>query len=71
METDSLFYQLLKKLPETLFALLGEPLSWTAQYRFEVMELKKSYRLDGLFMTKRPHLPIYLIEVQFRRRRRF
>ena len=50
METDSFFYQLLKQLPETLFALLGQPLTRAADYRFDALEVKKSYRLDGLFV---------------------
>jgi hypothetical protein len=39
METDSFFYQLLKQLPETLFALLGEPLTRVADYRFDALEV--------------------------------
>jgi predicted transposase/invertase (TIGR01784 family) len=71
METDSFFYQLLKQLPETLFALLGQPLSRAAEYRFESVEIKKSYRLDGLFVPARTDLPIYSVEVQFQRARAF
>jgi predicted transposase/invertase (TIGR01784 family) len=71
METDSFFYQLLKQLPETLFALLGQPLSLVADYRFDAMEIKKSYRLDGLFVPRRKNLPLYFVEVQFQRRKRF
>jgi predicted transposase YdaD len=64
METDSFFYQLLKQLPETLFALLGEPLTRVADYRFDGLEVKKSYRLDGLFLPARADLPVYFVEVQ-------
>jgi predicted transposase YdaD len=71
METDSFFFQLLKQLPETLFALLGEPLTRVADYRFDALEVKKSYRLDGLFVPARVDLPVYFVEVQFRRVRRF
>jgi predicted transposase/invertase (TIGR01784 family) len=71
METDSFFYQLLKQLPETLFALLGEPLTRVADYRFDALEVKKSYRLDGLFVPARADLPVYFVEVQFQRARRF
>ena len=35
------------------------------------MEIKKSYRLDGLFVPNQASLPVYFIEVQFRRERRF
>jgi predicted transposase/invertase (TIGR01784 family) len=71
METDSFFYQLLKQLPETLFALLDQPLARAADYRFDSLEVKKSYRLDGLFVPARPDLPVYFVEVQFRRTRGF
>ena len=71
METDSFFYQLLKQLPETLFALLGEPLTRAADYRFDALEVKKSYRLDGLFVPARTDLPVYFVEVQFQRARAF
>src|SRR5277367_6744281 len=67
METDSFFYQLLKQLPETLFALLDQPLTRIADYRFDAVEVKKSYRLDGLFVPTRANLPLYFVEVQFRR----
>src|SRR5271168_802264 len=71
METDSFFYQLLKRLPETLFALLDQPLTHVADYRFDALEVKKSYRLDGLFVPTRSDLPVVFVEVQFRRARRF
>jgi predicted transposase YdaD len=58
METDSFFYQLLKQLPETLFALLDQPLAHAADYRFDSLEVKKSYRLDGLFVPASPELPV-------------
>ena len=67
METDSFFYQLLKQLPETLFALLGQPLERAAEYRFESVEIKKSYRFDGLFVPARTDLPFYSVEIQFQR----
>jgi predicted transposase YdaD len=71
METDSFFYQLLKQLPETLFALVGQPLSRVAEYRFDALEVKKSYRLDGVLVPNKASLPVYFVEVQFRRARRF
>ena len=71
METDSFFWQLLKQLPETLFALLGLPTAEAAHYRFDSVEIKKSYRLDGLFVPTGSDLPVYFVEVQFRRARRF
>jgi len=71
MESDSFFWQLLARLPETLFALVGLPPSIAADYRFESVEVKKSYRLDGLFTPSKAKLPIYIVEVQFQRNRRF
>jgi predicted transposase YdaD len=71
MQTDALFYQLLKRLPDTIFALVGQPLSSAADYRFDALEIKKSYRLDGLLVPNRSNLPVYFVEVQFRRMRRF
>ena len=71
MEIDSFFWQLLKQLPETLFALLGLPTTRAAAYRFDSVEIKKSYRLDGLLVPTKANLPVYFIEVQFRREQRF
>ena len=71
METDAFFYQLLKRLPETFFALVGPPLTRVADYRFEALEVKKSYRLDGLSVPTKSSLEVYFVEVQFRRVKRF
>jgi predicted transposase/invertase (TIGR01784 family) len=71
VETDSFFYQLLKQLPETLFALLGQPLARAADYRFDSLEVKKSYRMDGVLVPARTDLPVYFVEVLFRRTRGF
>lgn len=71
METDSFFWQLLKKLPETLFALLGLPIELAASYRFDAVEIKKSYRLDGIFVPAKRNMPLYFVEAQFRRDHRF
>jgi predicted transposase/invertase (TIGR01784 family) len=67
METDSFFCQLLQRLPETLFELLGLPPEQAAAYRFDSVEVKKSLRIDGLFAPKKAGLPVYFVEVQFRR----
>src|SRR5258707_497329 len=71
MESDSFFYQFLKELPETLFELIGEPPSRVAHYQFSALELKKSYRLDGIFVPNRADLPVYFVEVQFQRAKGF
>ena len=66
METDTFFYQLEKKLPGTVFELVGLPAELARAYRFDSVELKKSLRLDGLFLPKTADLPLYFVEVQFR-----
>jgi predicted transposase/invertase (TIGR01784 family) len=71
METDSFFWQLLKELPDTLFALLGLPASKAACYRFDAVELKKAHRLDGVLIPRSTKLPFYVVEIQFQRRPRF
>ena len=71
METDSFFYQLLQKLPDTLFDMLGLPLAQSASYRFDSVELKKSLRIDGLFVPKQASLPVYFVEFQFQRQPKF
>jgi predicted transposase/invertase (TIGR01784 family) len=71
METDSFFCQLLKQLPETLFELLGLPPERAAAYRFDSVELKKAFRIDGLFLPTQSGLPVYFVEVQFQRSAKF
>jgi predicted transposase/invertase (TIGR01784 family) len=65
METDAFFYRLLKYLPQTFFELLALPPDRSRSYRFDSVELKKSLRIDGLFLPNDPGLPFYLVEVQF------
>jgi predicted transposase/invertase (TIGR01784 family) len=65
METDAFFCQLFKQLPQTLFELLGLPPAQARAYRFDAVEVKKSLRIDGLFLPRKAHLPLYFVEVQF------
>jgi predicted transposase/invertase (TIGR01784 family) len=67
METDSFFWRLFKQLPQTLFELLGAPPQRARRYRFESVEVKKSFRIDGLYLPRKAGLPLYFVEVQFRR----
>jgi predicted transposase/invertase (TIGR01784 family) len=67
METDAFFCQLFKQLPQTLFHLIDLPAARAKSYRFDSVELKKSFRIDGLFLPKRSTLPLYFVEVQFQR----
>jgi predicted transposase/invertase (TIGR01784 family) len=71
METDSFFCQLLKQLPQTLFELIGLPASQAKSYRFDSVEVKKSLRIDGLFLPRKADLPLYSVEVQFHRLQKF
>src|SRR5262249_5481481 len=36
-------------------------------YRFDSVELKKAFRIDGLYLPKKSRLPLYFVEVQFQR----
>jgi predicted transposase/invertase (TIGR01784 family) len=65
METDSFFCQLFKQLPQTLFDLLGLPSERARAYRFDSVEVKKSFRIDGLYLPQEGGLPVYFVEVQF------
>src|SRR5262245_47508897 len=68
MESDSFFFKLFKRLPQTLFELLDMPAGRAKSYRFDSVEVKKSLRIDGLFLPKKkPSLPLYFVEVQFQR----
>lgn len=71
MESDSFFCQLFKQLPQTLFELLDQPVTRAKSYRFDAVELKKSFRIDGLFIPDKSSLPLYFVEVQFQRMQRF
>ncbi len=71
METDSFFCQLFKQLPQTLFELIGLPAEQAASYRFDSVEVKKPFRIDGLYIPRKPNLPLYFVEVQFRRLAKF
>jgi predicted transposase/invertase (TIGR01784 family) len=66
METDSFFCQLFKQMPQTLFEPLGLPAERARAYRFDSVEVKKSLRIDGIFLPRRLKLPLYFVEVQFR-----
>jgi predicted transposase YdaD len=55
------------QLPQTLFELIGLPGSRAKSYRFDSVELKKAFRIDGLFVPKKRSLPLYFVEVQFQR----
>jgi predicted transposase/invertase (TIGR01784 family) len=68
VKTDSLFYQIFLRFPDSFFDLIGQPRQQAANYQFTSQEVKQlSFRLDGLFMPLREDIqqPLYLVEVQF------
>jgi predicted transposase/invertase (TIGR01784 family) len=68
VKTDSLFYQIFLRFPDSFFDLIGQPQPGAANYQFTSQEVKQlSFRLDGLFMALREDIqqPLYLVEVQF------
>lgn len=71
MESDSFFFQFFKRLPETLFELIDKPAALADAYRFDSVEVKKSLRIDGLFLPNKASLPLYFVEVQFQRVEKF
>lgn len=68
MKTDSIFYQIFLRFPQSFFDLIGESSAKVENYEFTSREVKQlSFRLDGLFLptTEETDLPLYLLEVQF------
>jgi predicted transposase/invertase (TIGR01784 family) len=68
VKTDSLFYQIFLRFPDSFFDLIGQPQPGAANYQFTSQEVKQlSFRLDGLFIPLREdsQQPLYLVEVQF------
>ncbi|TRU68454.1 MAG: Rpn family recombination-promoting nuclease/putative transposase, partial [Microcystis viridis Mv_BB_P_19951000_S68] len=68
MKTDSLFYQIFLRFPDSFFDLIGQPRQQAENYQFTSQEVKQlSFRLDGLFMplVEDSQQPLYLVEVQF------
>jgi len=68
MRTDSIFYKIFETLPDTLFALIGEPTELAKDYEFKSVEVKElAFRIDGVFISTQPEPPIYFVEVQFQK----
>ena len=68
MKTDTLFYQLFQEFPWIFFQLIETEQINLEAYQFIAPEIKqRSFRLDGLFVTKEEYsdLPLYFVEVQF------
>lgn len=68
MKTDTLFYQLFQEFPWIFFQLIETEQINPSAYQFIAPEIKqRSFRLDGLFLTKEEYsdLPLYFVEAQF------
>jgi predicted transposase YdaD len=53
VKTDSLFYQIFLRFPDSFFDLIGQPRQQAENYQFTSQEVKQlSFRLDGLFIEK-------------------
>ncbi len=66
MKTDTLFYELIRELPQVFFELIGKPETNLENYSFTVPEVKQqSFRLDGLFSTLKgfENEPLYFVEL--------
>ncbi len=72
MKTDTLFYQLFQQFPSLLFQLIKQPVNLVENYQFDSVEVKQfSFRIDGVFLTKKTELPIYFVEVQYQKDAKF
>ncbi|MCY7286311.1 MAG: Rpn family recombination-promoting nuclease/putative transposase [Cyanobacteria bacterium CAN_BIN43] len=70
MKRDSIYYQIFKRFPALLFALVDDPPAQANHYRFESIEVKETaFRIDGVFLPPtetRPRI-IFFAEVQFQK----
>jgi predicted transposase/invertase (TIGR01784 family) len=67
VKTDTLFYDLVRELPQLFFQLIGKPETDPNIYTFTAQEVKdQSFRLDGLLstVTGSENEPLYLVEFQ-------
>ena len=67
VKTDTLFYDLVRELPQLFFELIGKPETNPDIYTFTAQEVKdQSFRLDGLLSTVTgcEDEPLYLVEFQ-------
>jgi predicted transposase/invertase (TIGR01784 family) len=74
MKTDSLFYRIFLYSPSLFFGLIDQPSETVKAYKFDSIEIKQTaFRIDGIFIpkAKRSDRPIYFIEAQMQRDRRF
>jgi predicted transposase/invertase (TIGR01784 family) len=65
---DAIFYQIFKRFPSLLFALLEHPPEQAQGYRFESVEVKEpTFRIDGVFLPPEDAASrvVYFSEFQF------
>jgi predicted transposase/invertase (TIGR01784 family) len=66
VKTDSLFFTLFARFPETFFELIGEDPQLSQTYHFDSVEVKQlAFRIDGVFLPLDQEHPIHFTEVQF------
>jgi predicted transposase/invertase (TIGR01784 family) len=67
---DSIYYQIFKRFPALLFALVDTPPPQASRYRFESIEVKETaFRIDGVFLPPTEAKPrtLFFAEVQFQK----
>jgi predicted transposase/invertase (TIGR01784 family) len=67
---DAIFYQIFKRFPILLFALLEQPPEQAHDYHFESIEIKEpTFRIDGVFLPPEGASPkiVFFAEVQFQK----
>jgi predicted transposase/invertase (TIGR01784 family) len=70
MRRDAIYYQIFKRFPSLLFALLAHPPAQAQRYRFESIEIKEpNFRIDGVFLPPDDASPkiVYFAEFQAQR----
>jgi len=70
MRRDSIFYQLFRRSPALLFALLNDPPVNASRYQFDSVAVKEpTFAIDGVFLPPDSDAPgvVYFCEVQFQR----
>jgi predicted transposase/invertase (TIGR01784 family) len=68
VKTDTIYYQLFKRFPSMIFALVDYPPQQAKGYRFESIEVKETaFRIDGVFLPPQDASSrvVYFAEVQF------
>lgn len=72
MKTDSIFYRIFKEYPAAFFELLSQSAETAQLYELASIEVKQTaFRIDGVFVSNTPKVPIQFVEVQFQEDNRF